>query len=113
MRIVDADSDRPRITLHDSDDLLNRYSDDALQRVWQSTYFSWWMTSMLHTPAANDPDADFLRQMQLTQLRYVTGSRAAMETVAENYTGKSMDGIEGLLARKLARQGRPGARRGR
>ena len=81
------------------DDLLNRYSDDALQRVWQSTYFSWWMTSMLHTPAANDPDADFLRQMQLTQLRYVTGSRAAMETVAENYTGKSMDGIEGVLGR--------------
>jgi len=85
--------------LHDSDDLLNRYSDDALQRVWQSTYFSWWTTSMLHTPAANDPDAEFLWQMQLTQLRYVTGSRAAMETVAENYTGKSMDGIEGLLAR--------------
>ena len=85
--------------VHGSDDLLDRYSDEALRRVWQSTYFSWWMTSMLHTPAANDPDADFLRQMQLTQLRYVTGSRAAMETVAENYTGKSMDGIEGVLGR--------------
>ena len=38
-----------------SDDLLDRYSDDALERVWQSTHFSWWMTSMLHTPPADGP----------------------------------------------------------
>jgi p-hydroxybenzoate 3-monooxygenase len=69
------------------DDLLDRYSDDALRRVWQSTHFSWWMTSMLHTPPASDPDADFIRQMQLTQLRYVTSSRAAAAGLAENYTG--------------------------
>jgi p-hydroxybenzoate 3-monooxygenase len=70
-----------------SDDLLDRYSDDALQRVWQSTHFSWWMTSMLHMPPASDPDRDFLLQMQLTQLRYVTSSPAAMTGLAENYTG--------------------------
>ena len=70
-----------------SDDLLERYSDDALQRVWQSTHFSWWMTSMLHMPPASDPDRDFLLQMQLTQLRYVTSSPAAMTGLAENYTG--------------------------
>ncbi|HTY71645.1 MAG TPA: 4-hydroxybenzoate 3-monooxygenase [Actinomycetes bacterium] len=69
------------------DDLLDRYSDDALERVWQSTHFSWWMTSMLHTPPPDDPDRDFLLQMQLTQLRYVTTSRAAATGVAENYTG--------------------------
>ena len=69
------------------DDLLDAYSDGALTRVWQSTYFSWWMTSMLHTPPPEDPDADFLRQMQLTQLRYVTSSEAASTTLAENYTG--------------------------
>jgi p-hydroxybenzoate 3-monooxygenase len=70
-----------------SDDLLERYSDDALQRVWQSTYFSWWMTSMLHMPPASDPDRDFLLQMQTTQLKYVTSSPAAMTGLAENYTG--------------------------
>jgi p-hydroxybenzoate 3-monooxygenase len=70
-----------------SDDLLDRYSDDALERVWQSTYFSWWMTSMLHTPPPEDPDRDFLLQMQLTQLRHVTTSRAAATGLAENYTG--------------------------
>jgi hypothetical protein len=32
-------------------------------------HFSWWMTSMLHTPAPDDPDRDFLLQMQLTRLQ--------------------------------------------
>ena len=68
-------------------DLLDRYSDDALQRVWQSTHFSWWMTSMLHMPPASDPDRDFLLQMQLTQLRHVTSNPTAARGLAENYTG--------------------------
>jgi p-hydroxybenzoate 3-monooxygenase len=70
-----------------SDELLDRYSDDALERVWQSTHFSWWMTSMLHMPPAADPDRDFLLQMQLTQLKHVTRSKAAATMLAENYTG--------------------------
>jgi hypothetical protein len=45
------------------------------------------MTSMLHTPAPDDPDRDFLLQMQLTQLRQVTTSAAASAGLAENYTG--------------------------
>ena len=70
-----------------SDDLIDRYSDDALERVWQSTHFSWWMTSMRHVPAADDPDRDFLLQMQLTQLHNVTSSPTSMRYLAENYTG--------------------------
>lgn len=69
------------------DDLIDRYSDDALGRIWQSTHFSWWMTNMLHPAAPTDPDAAFLRQMQLTQLEYVTSSRVAAGWIAENYTG--------------------------
>ncbi len=69
------------------DDLLDRYSDDALRRVWQSTYFSWWMTSMLHAPPTGDGDADFVRRIQEAQLQYVTSSRAAATGLAENYTG--------------------------
>ena len=68
-------------------DLLDRYSDDALERVWQSTHFSWWMTSMLHMPPASDPDRDFLLQMQLTQLHHVTSNATAARGLAENYTG--------------------------
>lgn len=68
-------------------DLLDRYSDDALERVWQSTHFSWWMTTMLHMPPEHEPDRDFLLQMQYTQLRHVTTNEASMRALAENYTG--------------------------
>ena len=30
--------------------LLDAYSDRALERVWKAQQFSYWMTSMLHTP---------------------------------------------------------------
>jgi p-hydroxybenzoate 3-monooxygenase len=65
-------------------DLADAYSDTCLERVWRCTHFSWWMTSMLHVA----PDADaFESQLQLSQLRYVTSSRAAAQSLAENYTG--------------------------
>src|SRR4051794_3113766 len=33
---------------HGRSDLLDRYSEICLRRVWKSQRFSWWMTSMLH-----------------------------------------------------------------
>ena len=67
--------------------LADTYSDRCLRRVWRATHFSWWMTSMLH----RDPHADgFDEQLQLSQLRYVTSSRAAATTLAENYVGRTM-----------------------
>jgi p-hydroxybenzoate 3-monooxygenase len=60
------------------------YSGTCLKRVWRSTHFSWWMTTMLHrTPGADDMD----EQLQLSQLRYIVSSRAAATSLAENYTG--------------------------
>jgi len=65
------------------------YSATCLNRVWRSTHFSWWMTSMLHrTPGADDMEAE----LQLSQLRYVTSSRAAATSLAENYTGYPANG---------------------
>ena len=64
--------------------LADAYSRTCLDRVWRSTHFSWWMTTMLHrTSAADDMEAE----LQLAQLRYVTSSRAAATSLAENYTG--------------------------
>ncbi|GAA3438392.1 hypothetical protein [Kutzneria kofuensis] len=64
--------------------LVESYSDTALQRVWRAEAFSWSMTSMLHIR----PGADaFQRQVQLAQLRYTAGSRAALTSIAENYVG--------------------------
>jgi p-hydroxybenzoate 3-monooxygenase len=65
-------------------DLLEEYSETALRRVWRAEHFSWWMTSMLHRFEGEDP---FHHRLQLAQLDYVTSSRAAACTLAENYVG--------------------------
>ena len=70
------------------EDLLDGYSDQCLRRVWNVQRFSWWMTSMLHrAPGGNEFDY----RRQLAELDYVTSSRAAMTSLAENYTGLRMD----------------------
>jgi p-hydroxybenzoate 3-monooxygenase len=70
--------------LHGDDKLAAGYSATCLDRVWRSTHFSWWMTTMLH----RTPGADAMTtQLQLAQLRYVVSSRAAATSLAENYTG--------------------------
>ncbi len=64
--------------------LMDAYSDTCLRRVWRCEHFSWWMTTMLHVPPGNDP---FDLELQHSQLRYVTTSRAQASALAENYVG--------------------------
>jgi p-hydroxybenzoate 3-monooxygenase len=64
--------------------LLDEYSDTCLRRVWKIQRFSWWMTSMLHR---FDSEDGFDYRRQLAELDYVTGSRAASMSLAENYVG--------------------------
>jgi p-hydroxybenzoate 3-monooxygenase len=68
--------------------LLERYSETCLRRVWKAQRFSWWMTSMLHR---FDTDNAFDQRRQIAELDYVTSSRAAMTTLAENYVGLPWD----------------------
>ena len=68
--------------------ILNNYSQICLRRVWKAQRFSWWMTTMLHR--AEDASA-FDHRRQLAELDYVTGSRAAMTSLAENYVGLPME----------------------
>jgi p-hydroxybenzoate 3-monooxygenase len=68
--------------------LLDRYSETCLRRVWKAQRFSWWMTSMLHR---FDTDNAFDQRRQLAELDYVTSSRAAMTSLAENYVGLPWD----------------------
>jgi p-hydroxybenzoate 3-monooxygenase len=65
-------------------DLLERYSETALRRIWRAEHFSWWMTSMLHHFHDETP---FHHRLQVSQLRYVTSSQAAATMLAENYVG--------------------------
>jgi p-hydroxybenzoate 3-monooxygenase len=69
-------------------DLLDRYSETALARVWRAEHFSWWMTSMLHQFPGKDP---FQERLQLAELRYVTTSRPKATTLAENYVGLPLE----------------------
>ncbi len=69
-------------------DLLDGYSDACLRRVWKVQRFSWWMTSMLHRFPGGD---GFASRIQLAELDYLTSSRAAAQTLAENYVGLPFD----------------------
>jgi p-hydroxybenzoate 3-monooxygenase len=63
---------------------LDEYSDICVRRVWKAQRFSWWMTATLH----RFPDQSaFDHQRQLADLDYLTSSRAAMTSVAEQYVG--------------------------
>jgi p-hydroxybenzoate 3-monooxygenase len=68
--------------------LLDHYSERCLRRVWLVQRFSLWMTTMLH----RFPDSDsFEKHWQLADLDYLTSSRAAAQTFAENYVGLPMN----------------------
>ena len=69
-------------------DLLDSYSEACLRRVWKVQRFSWWMTSMLHRFPDENP---FDQRRQLAELDYVTSSRAAAKTLAENYVGLPLE----------------------
>jgi p-hydroxybenzoate 3-monooxygenase len=68
--------------------LLDQYSETALKRVWRSQRFSWWMTQTLHRFPDQNP---FDYKRQLADLDYITSSRAALTSLAENYVGLPMD----------------------
>ena len=63
---------------------IDAYSANALSRIWKAERFSWWMTSLLHTFPETGP---FGRRIQRAEFDYLAGSRAAQQSLAENYTG--------------------------
>ncbi len=69
-------------------DALDAYSDTCLRRIWKVQRFSWWMTSLLHR---FDDASPFDERRQVAELAYVTSSRAAATTLAENYVGLPLD----------------------
>ena len=80
---------------------LERYSETCLRRVWKASRFSWWMTSMLHR---FEGDNAFQYRMQVAELDYVTGSRVASTSLAENYVGLPMEpGPEPPVAQRPTR----------
>lgn len=72
-------------------DLLDRYSDTCLRRVWAAIRFSWWYTMMMHR-IDND---EFSHRLQLAELDYLSESDAAQRAMAENYVGLPFDATFG------------------
>jgi p-hydroxybenzoate 3-monooxygenase len=72
-----------------NEDRLRSYSQTCLQRIWKAQRFSWWMTSLLHCFPG---DSAFDRKRQLAELAYLTSSRAAATSLAENYVGLPLGG---------------------
>jgi p-hydroxybenzoate 3-monooxygenase len=68
----------------DRTDLLDRYGETALKRIWRAEHFSYWMTRMMHRL---DDASPFEQQLQVAELEYVTTSRSAAMSMAENYVG--------------------------
>ena len=72
-------------------ELLARYSEVCLRRIWKAERFSWWMTSMLH----RFPDSDgFSQRIADSELAYFVDSEAGRTTIAENYVGLPYEAIE-------------------
>jgi p-hydroxybenzoate 3-monooxygenase len=66
-----------------STESLNLYSEKSLRRTWKAVRFSWWFTSISHK-FSDDP---FANRLQLAELDYLSGSTAALTSLAENYVG--------------------------
>jgi p-hydroxybenzoate 3-monooxygenase len=66
-----------------STEVIDRYSETCLRRIWKAVRFSWWFTSLTHK-FSEDP---FSHRLQLAELDYLTGSNAALTSLAENYVG--------------------------
>jgi p-hydroxybenzoate 3-monooxygenase len=64
-------------------ELLRRYSETALRRVWRAQEFSNYMTQLLHDLGGGT----FTQKLQLARLEYLQRSEAAECSFAENYVG--------------------------
>jgi len=71
-------------------DLLDRYSETALRRVWKSIRFSWWYTSLMHK-FDDDPMSN---RLQVAELDYLVGSEAGRTVLSENYVGLPYEKFE-------------------
>ena len=69
-------------------DLLEKYTQTCLRRVWKAQRFSWWMTQLLHLFPEETP---FDRRRQLSDLDYLTSSDTAAKSLAEQYVGLPLD----------------------
>lgn len=65
-------------------DLIDRYSQAALARVWKTERFSWWLTNLLHILPGQ---SDFETRSQEAELDSIAESETGLAWLAEQYGG--------------------------
>lgn len=63
---------------------VDRYSEQALARIWKAMRFSWQMTTMMHQ---FDGEDSFAAQMRKATFSHLKSSKTARRDLAENYIG--------------------------
>jgi p-hydroxybenzoate 3-monooxygenase len=63
---------------------IDRYSEQALARVWKAERFSWWMTTLLHHFPGQ---TGFDLRMQQAEFDFLTSNESAQAALAQNYVG--------------------------
>ena len=71
-------------------DLLARYSDICLRRVWHGVRFSWWMTNMLH----HFDHSSIEDKIRDSELSFFLASPDRRRILAEQYVGLPYEEIE-------------------
>lgn len=66
------------------EDILNRYTEICLRRIWKVERFSWWVTNTFHIEPGQ---SQFDTQMQMATLSYLVDSKIGGSSFAENYVG--------------------------
>lgn len=69
---------------HNDSDGLRQYSDTALDRVWRTQRFSWWLTKLLHR---FPDDSEYEQRLREVELEYIRTSEFALGSMAEQYIG--------------------------
>ncbi|MDX2369015.1 MAG: 4-hydroxybenzoate 3-monooxygenase [Colwellia sp.] len=72
-------------------DLIEKYSDVCLRRVWDGQRFSWWMSNLLHT-FENTPT--FESKMYKSEVDYYLRSTEGQKVIAKQYVGLPYDEID-------------------
>jgi p-hydroxybenzoate 3-monooxygenase len=79
-----------RVEGGESEELLQRYSEVALRRVWHGERFSWWMSNMLHDfgdAKTTDMDPLTFKRFMQSELDFFLSNESGRRVIAQQYVG--------------------------
>ncbi len=80
-----------KVYAEDRPELIEKYSEICLRRVWNGERFSWWMSNILHK---FEGTSEFEVKIHNSEIEYYLKSKAGQAVIAEQYVGLPYDEIE-------------------